>query len=124
LRVLQLALGYALITRLQVPEVVKLFIKLLYGAKYDPSAGILKVHIWTALFVFMLVVIDSGLVIEDLIHAALIMHSAGAISNVVLNLYLIPMYGGYFAATLILYAISSYLFLFAYQRLEVLQFKY
>jgi PST family polysaccharide transporter len=83
--------------------------KLLYGNAYAGAGPILAVHIWSALFVFLGVAQGPWNIIEGLTKLALLRTSLGAVSNIVLNLLLIPRYGGLGAAvaTTISYALSA-----------------
>ena len=82
----------------------------LLGAEYSNAGKILTLHIWSAIFVFFGVARGDWLVIEDRNTLNLVTQLLGAITNVLLNLILIPQYGaiGAAIATLISYAISSY----------------
>jgi PST family polysaccharide transporter len=83
--------------------------KALYGNAYAGAGPILAVHIWSALFVFLGVAQGPWNIIEGLTKLALLRTSVGAVSNIVLNLLLIPRYGGLGAAiaTTISYALSA-----------------
>lgn len=85
-------------------------IDLLYSAEYAGAADVLIVHVWTAPFLFASVIFSKWLIIEGLLYASMIRHSAAALINVGLNLILIPRYGpiGSAFATLISYAVATY----------------
>lgn len=85
-------------------------ITMLFGNDYAAAGQILAVHIWASLFVFMGVATSSWFVAEDLTHLSLSRTLSGAITNVVLNLFLIPAYAGVGAAiaTVISQAIASF----------------
>lgn len=70
----------------------------LFGNEYAESGPILAVHIWAALFVFMGVGSSYWFIAEGLTHLALRRTLIGAITNIILNLALIPLYGGLGAA--------------------------
>jgi O-antigen/teichoic acid export membrane protein len=93
-------------------------IDLFFGQQYLASAPILAIHIWTALFIFMRAAFSKWILIEDALMFSLITQGFGALTNVGLNLLLIPRYGGYGAAvaTLISYAMASYFSLFFYKK--------
>lgn len=86
-------------------------IKLILGTAYLPAGQILALHIWACPFVFLGVARSKWLMSENLTIFHLAMTVLGAISNVGLNLYLIPIYGGLGAAiaTVISYGVSSHL---------------
>ncbi|MEP4889852.1 MAG: flippase [Aliiglaciecola sp.] len=85
-------------------------IKILYGTEYDASASILAVHVWGGVFVYMRALLSKWLIIEDLLYFSLVTQGTGAIVNILLNLILIPQYGGIGAAwaTIISLAIASW----------------
>jgi polysaccharide transporter, PST family len=86
-------------------------INLLFGNGYTEAGQILSIHIWASLFVFMGVATSSWFVAEGLTHVSFRRSLIGAISNIVLNLILIPKYAGIGAATatVISYALASFL---------------
>ncbi|MBM4231591.1 MAG: flippase [Gammaproteobacteria bacterium] len=81
-----------------------------FGQDYSAAAPILAVHIWAGVFVFTRALISRWLIAEDLLKISLWSHGAGAITNVALNLWLIPPYGakGAALATLISYGIAGW----------------
>jgi O-antigen/teichoic acid export membrane protein len=103
------------ICALAVAVLVSLFaqplINTLFGYEYKDAVPILIVHIWAALFIFMRAAFSKWILIEKFLIFSLITHGFGAIVNLVLNYLLIPSYGGLGAAyaTLISYAVSSYI---------------
>jgi O-antigen/teichoic acid export membrane protein len=92
----------------------------LLGAEYSKAGAILTLHIWSGMFIFFGVALGNWLVIENKTSLSLITQLMGAITNVVLNLWLIREHGaiGAAIATLISYAVSSYLscLIFPYMR--------
>ncbi len=86
-------------------------ITVLFGKSYEASASILAIHIWASLFVFMGVGTSSWFLAEGLTQFALRRTIMGAITNVFLNIFLIPTYGGVGAAiaTVISQAVASFL---------------
>jgi polysaccharide transporter, PST family len=86
-------------------------ITILFGSSYAEAGTILAVHIWASLFVFMGVAASPWFLAEGLNHLSMYRTIAGAITNVVLNLILIPTYSGFGAAiaTVISYAVGSFL---------------
>ena len=83
----------------------------LLGSEFQQSATILMWHIWAAPFVFLGVARSQWLNAENLTKLSFATTLMGAISNILLNLVLIPAYSGVGAAiaTLISYAIAGYL---------------
>lgn len=80
------------------------------GHDYLPAAGILTVHIWTGVFVFIGVLGAQQLIHENLVKIELQRAFLGAIANIGLNVVLIPRYGGIGSAcaTLVAQATASY----------------
>jgi polysaccharide transporter, PST family len=81
-----------------MPFLAKPSIALLFGAKYDESTPILLVHIWASVFVFLGVAQSCWFMAEDFLMSALQRTMMGAVINVGLNIWLIPIYGGLGAA--------------------------
>jgi len=90
----------------------------LYGQSYQNSATILSIHIWASIFIFMRALLSKWLIAEDLYIFSFVTHSSGAIVNLILNLFLIPSFGGVGAAiaTVISYSFASYISLFFHPR--------
>jgi len=82
----------------------------LYGEEYFESIDILRVYVWTIIFVFLSNGSWTYYLNENLQKLASVRLVIGAIINVSLNLYLIKEYGlmGAVYATLISHFISSY----------------
>jgi PST family polysaccharide transporter len=89
-----LALGLAI----PMTFVARPLVLLLFGPSYAGAAPILAVHIWTTLFAFWGVVGSAWTVSEGLTRISPIRSLQGAVVNVLLNLWLIPRYGGLGAA--------------------------
>jgi O-antigen/teichoic acid export membrane protein len=89
-----------------------------YGKEYLPSADILVVHVWAGIFIFIETMRLRWLVVHKLTYFQLLTTALGAVTNVVLNLYLIPLYKGYGAAiaTVISYAVAIVLSCFLYRQ--------
>lgn len=108
----------ALIVAIAVTLFSKPIILLFFGEAYRDSAMILTIHIWAALFIFMRALFSKWILIEDALMFSLITQGFGALANVGFNLLLIPHYGGEGAAiaTLISYAMASYVSLLFYKK--------
>lgn len=89
-------------------------INLLYGKEFIQAGPILSVHIWAGVFVFIGVAGSIWTMIEGLQKFQLFATGLGGITNILLNIILIPKYAGIGAAfaTVISYAIASYLVYF------------
>lgn len=88
-------------------------IALLYGETYIPAAGVLRIHVWSGIFVFLGVAVSKYLLAENLVMISLGQAVAGCISNIILNVLLIPSYGikGAAWATLVSYGSTIFLLL-------------
>ncbi len=83
----------------------------LYGKEYADAGGVLVIHIWTLLFIFLGVASSKHLVAENQQRMELMRTLLGAVVNIGLNFWLIPKHGIYGAAiaTLISQGVASYL---------------
>jgi polysaccharide transporter, PST family len=86
-------------------------INVLFGNGYAEAEKILAIHIWASLFVFMGMATHPWFVAESLTHLSLYRTLIGAITNITLNLFLIPKYAGVGAAiaTVISYGFSDFI---------------
>lgn len=86
-------------------------VRLAYGGAFAGAGPILAVHIWASVFVFLGVARGQWLVNEGLQKFYLAATVVGAVANVLLNLVLIPRWGGLGAAyaTVISYALAGWL---------------
>jgi PST family polysaccharide transporter len=89
---------------------------LLFGQDYAPASSILSIYIWSAVFGFFGWAKNIWIIAEGYTTYALITTSCGALMNLLLNLWLIPSYGGNGAAiaTVISYAFTDYIICFLY----------
>ncbi len=87
-------------------------INLLYGSQYSQAGGVLVIHIWTAIFVFLGVAFSRFLTTENWTRKAFYRTLLGAIFNICLNLVLIPLYGikGAAVATLLGQFTANYIY--------------
>lgn len=87
----------------------KTVIAILYGEEYAGSEGALMIHIWSAIPVFMGVLISTAYQIFRATKALMWGCLAGSVSNILLNLLWIPGYGikGAAAATVVSYTLST-----------------
>ncbi len=81
----------------------------LFGDSYLPAAGVLKIHIWAGVFVFLGVASSKWVLSENLTIFSFYRTLGGAIINVILNYFFIPEYGiqGAAFATLISQIVAS-----------------
>ena len=89
-------------------------VSVLFGKEFFDSGAILSIHIWAGIFIFLRAIVSKWMLAEELYKFSLITHAIGALTNVALNLYLIPLYGpiGAAIATVISYSIAAYFSLF------------
>ncbi|WP_442589357.1 flippase [Pedobacter sp. AW31-3R] len=79
-------------------------IHLLYGNAYEGSGIMLSIHIWSGIFVFLGSASSQYLLAEGYTMISFQRTTLGAIINVLLNLWLIPLYGGVGASVATLFA--------------------
>lgn len=86
-------------------------VRVCYGEAYAASASVLVLHIWSCVFVFLGVARGQWLVNEKRSYFYLGASVAGAVANVGLNMWLIPVWGanGAAVATLVSFAGSAWL---------------
>jgi PST family polysaccharide transporter len=92
-------------------------IRILYGSSYEESSLVLSIHIWAGCFVFMRSLLSKWLIAENLLRFSFFSHGLGAVVNVVLNFWMISQWSaiGAAIATVVSYAVASYLALFIYK---------
>jgi len=98
----------AIIIAVPVTLLSDLLVTLLYGNPYIQAGNVLMIHIWSGVFVFLSVANDKWFYSLGKPGLLALKVSVGAIANVLINYYFIPLYGIYGAAmaTLISYSIS------------------
>ena len=89
-------------------------IHILYGNTFDGAGPMLSIHIWSGIFVFLGMASSQYLLAEGYTMISFQRTATGAVANILLNLWLIPLYGGVGAsiATLIACFISTFYLLF------------
>ncbi len=96
-------------------------IHIIFEDGFQGAGAMLSIHIWSGIFVFLGVASSQYLLAEGYTRISFYRTMAGAIINILLNLWLIPLYGGVGAsiATLIACIISTfYLLLIPKTRLQ------
>ena len=106
-----LMVGIALVIAIPITLIAKPVLTYLLGAEYSTAGSILAWHIWAGVFVFLGVARGKWLMIENLTIFNFATTALGALSNIILNLWLIPLYQGVGAAiaTIISYAVAGYI---------------
>ena len=86
-------------------------IAILFGAEYEAAAPILAIHAWSSLFVFLGVARGEYFIAEKLFKFSFVCTALGAVTNISMNFFFIPLYGGKGAAltTLFSFAVSGLL---------------
>jgi len=117
-QIFDLLFTLAFVVAIAVSLLASPIILLFFGEEYTDSSTILTIHIWAALFIFMRAAFSKWILIENVLMFSLITQGFGALANVGLNFLLIPQYGGEGAAyaTLLSYAMASYISLFFYSK--------
>lgn len=102
-----------IIVAIFITLISSLLINTLYGQEYIFASQVLNIHVWAGVFIFMRALLSKWLIAEGLLKFSLLTHGIAAIINVALNYIWIPQFGiiGAAWATLISYALSSYLVL-------------
>ena len=95
-----------------------LIINLLYGRQFAAATPLLAVLIWSEASTFFGAVVVNAMVARNLQKYLLVPTAVGALSNVALNLYLIPRYAALGAAwaTLISYSLAWFAVLLAFRQ--------
>jgi PST family polysaccharide transporter len=88
----------------------KYIVVIIFGQNYVASGGVLSIHIWAALFVFFGWSKGIWIVAEGLTMFSLLATTSGAVINILLNFWLLPIYRetGAAIATVISYAFVDY----------------
>ncbi len=95
-------------------------VSLLYGEQYNQAGGVLMIHIWAGVFVFLGGVFGKYLTNENLTKITFYRTLFGMVMNVFLNTILIPKYGikGAAMATLLGQFAANYMYDFFDKRLH------
>ena len=114
-----LLFSLALLVALVMSVTVGWLLPAMFGKAYAESVPVLMVHIWAAILVFMRALLSKWLIAEELLRLSLLTQVCGAVANVGLNYYLIPLYGplGAAYATVISYTVAGYGVLFFHRDL-------
>jgi len=112
-------LSFGIIFSINVSTFSETIIQFLFGKKYDLAGDYLSLYIWSTLPYFSLFILNSVTYLENLIKKNLIISIFSILSNLILNYYLINLFGaiGAIYATLIVLTVSYLLlgfFIFNY----------
>lgn len=92
-RLYSIMIYFAMSLALSVTFIAKDIIILIYGINYQDAGIVLAIHIWTGIFVGLGVANGQWFLIENLQKIATLNTLIGAATNVLLNYFLIPIYG-------------------------------
>jgi O-antigen/teichoic acid export membrane protein len=95
-----------------------MIIQIVYGPEFAAAAGVLTIHIFGGIFLFVRTAVSRWLIIENLFTFSLVSHAMGAAVNIALNFALIPTMGitGAAWSSVASYATSGILFLLVSRR--------
>ncbi|QWD20096.1 flippase [Polynucleobacter paneuropaeus] len=87
-------------------------VSITYGPDFLSAGSVLRIHIWTGIFVALGVISGGWFLVEGLNKYLMYRTAGGALVNVALNFFLIPRYGidGAAYSTLIAQIFSAYIF--------------
>ncbi len=92
----------------------------LYGARFELTGEILRIHVWSLVFVCMSFAGSRWFLAENRQHLLIVIHSIAAVVNVILNFWWLPEMGikGAAFATLFSYFVTGYAgnFIFSFSR--------
>ena len=110
-RSFNLLLALGITVAVAVALVAQPAVRLLYGEEYAGAGRILLIHVFACPAVFVGNVLSKWLLAEGKTWFSLTRHGLGAVTNVVLNLLLIPRFGGMGAAiaTVVAYTVANFL---------------
>lgn len=93
----------------------------LFGEAYSQSGAVLSIHIWASVFVFLGVAGGKWYLVENLQVLAFQKAVLGSLSNIILNLLLVPPFGvlGSAWATVISYALADLVFDSLYKKTRI-----
>ncbi|MCH2058968.1 MAG: flippase [Thalassotalea sp.] len=111
-QVYDLAVGLMILGAVLTLFIATDVVGILYGDAYAASASVLKIHVWTCVFIAMATVSGKYLLNEGLQKITMQRHLFGVCLNIPMNYVAIPLYGieGAAGTSLISLAISNYLF--------------
>lgn len=104
-----ISMSIAIFMTLASPLIYRLF----YTPEYWPAAHVLTIHIWAGIFTFLGTASGQFLIAEGYTKLSMLRTGAGALINILLNIWWIPKYGitGAAIATLIAYFSSNFMIL-------------
>lgn len=116
----------AILVAIPVTLFSHLIIKTIYGNDFIQAAGVLSIYVWAAIPVFLTIALNTYLLAENKTMISFWGSAVGMVVNILLNIWLIPIYGIYGAAsaTLISYSLIPFsIILFKDTRAHILLIK-
>jgi O-antigen/teichoic acid export membrane protein len=109
-QIYDLGIGVAVVAAMFVSFSAEFLVILLFGGSYQPAVLVLKLHVWCAVFVAMAVVSGRYLLNEGLQKFTMKRHLIGMVANVILNYFMIPIYGlpGAAVASVVSLVVANY----------------
>ncbi len=109
-----LLVGISLPIALIITFASSIIINIIYGNRFEGAENMLPIHIWSGVFVFLGAASSQFLLAEGFTKISFYRTMFGAIVNILLNLWLIPLYGGVGAsiATLVACVCATFYLLF------------
>jgi len=106
--------GIGLLIALPMTFLSDFAINLVFGSEYNQAGAVLAIHIWSGIFVFLGVARSRWIINENYQQTGMYFAIGGAVANVVLNIWLIPLMGilGAAWATIASQALSAWLLAF------------
>jgi O-antigen/teichoic acid export membrane protein len=97
----------------------------LYGEKFAQAENVLKIHVWTGVFVFLATATSKWMLVEGLTKWQLVFTLVSILLNVILNYFLIKSYGAFGAAvaTLVVRGICTCLVVFISREIFMMYLK-
>jgi O-antigen/teichoic acid export membrane protein len=95
-----------------------LIVKVLFGELYKDSGIILSLYAWLNVFIALEGGLNNYIIAENLQKYIMFNNITGALFNIILNLFLIPIYGakGAVIASIISYFVSHYIMFFIFEK--------
>jgi O-antigen/teichoic acid export membrane protein len=122
----RLLVWMAILIAIPITFTSDVIIRGLYGIDFNDASIVLTIHIWTSIFVFFGVAWSQWMTIENMQGTILKIQILSLLSNIALNMILIPEYGpkGAALATLISYSLGHTVFalLFKNQNIAIKMF--
>lgn len=107
------SLGVAAFIAVIVWLAAPLIISILFGPLFYESATVLRIYIWSLVGAIAVTLMQSYLITENKTTKILALTAFGAVTNIILNWFLIPQYGIYGAAYTTLISYSAIILIFA-----------